>query len=79
MTQHMTHITALRRTSLRAFQAEAQGQWHVVVQCCLVCLEGAYERHDLRAVRFFSDKLVRAYRHMGMLDKASACEQAAPH
>lgn len=79
MTQHMTHITALRRTSLRAFQAEAQGQWHIVVQCCLICLEGARVHQDLRAMRFFSDKLARAYTRMGMFDKARAFEESTPH
>jgi len=79
MTQHITDITTLRRTSLRAFQAEAQGQWHVVVQCCLICLEGAQANHDSRAVRFFSDKLVHAYASMGMFDKARAFETSAPH
>jgi hypothetical protein len=79
MTQDMTHITALRRTSLRALQAETQGQWHIVVQCCLICLEGARAHQDLRAMRFFSDKLARAYTYMGMFDKARALDASAPH
>jgi hypothetical protein len=79
MTQHTTHITALRRTSLRASQAETQGQWHIVVQCCLICLEGARAHQDPRAVLFFSDKLANAYLHMGMLDKARTFETSTLH
>lgn len=70
-------LTQLRRSSLRASQAEVEGQWHIVVQCSLFCLEGAHGHGDLRATRFFADKLARAYTHMDMSTKAHYYKQLA--
>jgi hypothetical protein len=72
-----TQLTQLRRNSLRASQAEVDGQWHIVVQCSLVCLEGVHNHGDLRATRFFADKLARAYSHMDMSTKAHYYKQLA--
>lgn len=63
-------ILDVQQAHMRGFKAEQHGQWHLVVQHYLFCLEQASSAQDKRAVRFFAKKLSLVYNHMRMQAKA---------
>lgn len=63
-------IVEVRQAHLKGALAEHAGQWHLVVQHYLYCLEWAGAAGDERATRFFAAKLCSAYERMAMYRKA---------
>lgn len=64
-------ITDVREAHLRALFAERSAHWHLVIKDYLYCLEAAERAQDVRAVRFFADKLASAYDTIGLPHKAA--------
>jgi hypothetical protein len=70
-------ILDVHEATLRAERAEQGGQWHVVVQQSLYCLERSQKAEDNQAIRFFANRLVNAYQAMKMFEKATAYNRLA--
>lgn len=64
-------IHDVRLAHLRATKAELSREWHMATHHYLFCLEQSHQARDARAVRFFAQKLSRAYKAMGFTGKAS--------
>ncbi len=64
-------VVGTREAQLRAVLAEHARDWHLVVKEYLDCLEAAERAEDLRATRYFAEKLVAAYSAIGFSDKAA--------
>ncbi len=65
------NVVGTREAQLRGVLAEHACDWHLVVKEYLGCLEAAERAGDLRATRYFAEKLVVAYSAIGFSDKAA--------